>query len=242
MLTRPAPAQEGVDSLGGYAEIFQRNVLASGVIPQLSVIMGPCAGGAVYSPAITDFIIMVQDTSHLFITGPEVVKTVTHEEVTFDELGGARPHSTVSGVAHVTCENDMDALLRTRTLFDFLPLSYSVRPPRRFTTDTREREEPALDRLVPEDPNVPYDMNDVILRIVDDSDFFEIMPSFAKNILCGFARLEGRSIGVVGNQARNPAPLCASCPPSLYLFPAHKSASACRRPSKLHAASPAARL
>ena len=159
----PRGAQEGVDSLGGYAEIFQRNVLASGVVPQLSVIMGPCAGGAVYSPAITDFIIMVQDTSHLFITGPEVVKTVTHEEVSFDELGGARPHSTVSGVAHVTCDNDMDALLRTRTLFDFLPLSWRARPPRRYTTDTRHREEPALDRLVPEDPNVPYDIKDAVL-------------------------------------------------------------------------------
>jgi len=195
-----ARIQEGVDSLGGYAEIFQRNVLASGVVPQLSVIMGPCAGGAVYSPAITDFIIMVQDTSHLFITGPEVVKTVTHEEVSFDELGGARPHSTVSGVAHVTCENDMDALLRTRTLFDFLPLSWKTRPPRRYTTDTRLREEPALDRLVPEDPNVPYDMKDVVLRVVDDGDFFEIAPAFAPNIIVGFARLEGRTIGVVGNQ------------------------------------------
>jgi len=195
-----ARIQEGVDSLGGYAEIFQRNVLASGVIPQLSVIMGPCAGGAVYSPAITDFIIMVQNTSHLFITGPEVVKTVTHEEVSFDELGGARPHSTVSGVAHVTCENDIDALLRTRMLFDFLPLSWKEKPPRRFTTDTRDREEPALDRIVPEDPNVPYDMNQVISRIVDDADFFEIMPAFARNIIVGFGRLEGRTIGVIGNQ------------------------------------------
>jgi propionyl-CoA carboxylase beta chain len=194
--------QEGVDSLGGYAEIFQRNVLASGVVPQLSVIMGPCAGGAVYSPAITDFIIMVQKTSHLFITGPEVVKTVTHEEVTFDELGGARPHSTVSGVAHVACEDDIDALLRTRTLFDYLPLSAQEKPPRRYTTDTREREEAVLDRIIPDDPNTPYDMHHVISRVVDEGDFFEIHPNFAKNIIVGFSRLEGRTIGVVGNQVR----------------------------------------
>jgi hypothetical protein len=230
-------AQEGVDSLGGYAEIFQRNVLASGVVPQLSVIMGPCAGGAVYSPAITDFILMVQDTSYLFITGPDVVRTVTHEEVSFDELGGARPHSAVSGVAHVTCDNDMDALLRTRTLFDFLPLNWKARPPRRYTTDSRLRAEPALDRLVPEDPNVPYDMKDAILRIVDDADFFEIAPAFAPNIIVGFARLEGRTVGVVGNQAR-PAPAgpvrisVSISVLSLNLSRAAPSASSATRPAR----------
>ena len=151
-------------------------------------------------PRGSDFIIMVQNTSHLFITGPEVVKTVTHEEVTFDELGGARPHSTVSGVAHVTCENDIDALMRTRTLFDYLPLSWTDKPPRRYTTDSRNRQDLSLDRIVPDDPNVPYDMHHVIYRIVDEGDFFEIMPTYAKNIIIGFARLEGRTVGVVANQ------------------------------------------
>mmetsp|Transcript_7366 Transcript_7366/g.17789 ORF Transcript_7366/g.17789 Transcript_7366/m.17789 type:complete len:561 (-) Transcript_7366:82-1764(-) len=200
-----ARIQEGVDSLGGYAEIFQRNVLASGVIPQISIIMGPCAGGAVYSPAITDFTIMVEGTSHLFITGPEVVKTVTHEEVTFDELGGARAHSVKSGVAHLTCENDIDALLRARILFDYLPLSNSEKPPRRYTADSRNRFDASLDKLVPEDPNVPYDMHDVITKLVDDGDYYEIMPKFAQNIIIAFARLEGRTVGVVGNQ-----PMCSA--------------------------------
>mmetsp|Transcript_50464 Transcript_50464/g.125727 ORF Transcript_50464/g.125727 Transcript_50464/m.125727 type:complete len:576 (-) Transcript_50464:126-1853(-) len=200
-----ARIQEGVDSLGGYAEIFQRNVLASGVIPQISIIMGPCAGGAVYSPAITDFTIMVEGTSHLFITGPEVVKTVTHEEVTFDELGGARTHSTKSGVAHLTCDNDIDALMRARVLFDYLPLSNTEKPPRRYTPDTRTRFDPSMDKLVPEDPNVPYDMHEIITKLVDDGDYYEIMPKFAQNIIIAFARLEGRTVGVVGNQ-----PICSA--------------------------------
>jgi propionyl-CoA carboxylase beta chain len=195
-----ARIQEGVDSLGGYAEIFQRNVLASGVVPQLSVIMGPCAGGAVYSPALTDFIIMVRNTSHLFITGPQVVKTVTHEDVTTEDLGGADVHTKVSGCAHLALENEIEALQATRTLFDFLPLNNKDRAPRRFTEDHRMRQDRSLRRIVPEDPNTPYDMHDVISKIVDDNDFFEIMPDYAQNIIIGFARLEGRTVGIVGNQ------------------------------------------
>lgn len=318
-----ARIQEGVDSLGGYAEIFQRNVNASGVIPQLSVIMGPCAGGAVYSPALTDFIIMVRDTSHLFITGPQVVKTVTHEDVTAEELGGADVHTKVSGVAHMAAENEIEALQATRTLFDFLPLNNKDRAPRRFTEDHRMRQvvqprrewrrqvhamrpsalaggfqrksavshgvsssacgeqDLSLRRIVPEDPNTPYDMHDIISKIVDDNDFLggaiapsctaivwrsllnlcvrscvrlpdrdaeafavapapagpqsavivlvleesraeqirteqrgkckhlrphacvtspEIMPHYAQNLIIGFARLEGRTVGIVGNQ------------------------------------------
>jgi len=195
-----ARIQEGVDSLGGYAEIFQRNVLASGVVPQLSVIMGPCAGGAVYSPALTDFIIMVENTSHLFITGPQVVKTVTHEDVTTAELGGAAVHTKISGVAHLSAENEIDALQATRRLFNFLPLNNKEQAPRRYTQDSRDRQELSLGRIVPDDPNTPYDMHEIIKKIVDDNDFYEIMPAYAQNIICGFARLEGRTIGVVGNQ------------------------------------------
>ena len=195
-----ARIQEGVDSLGGYAEIFQRNVLASGVIPQLSVIMGPCAGGAVYSPALTDFIIMVRDTSHLFITGPQVVKTVTHEEVTAEELGGADVHTKMSGCAHLAADNEIEALQATRTLFDFLPLNNKDRAPRRFTEDHRMRQDLSLRRIVPDDPNTPYDMHDIIHKIIDDNDFFEIMPDYAQNLIVGFGRLEGRTVGIVGNQ------------------------------------------
>mmetsp|Transcript_46039 Transcript_46039/g.104902 ORF Transcript_46039/g.104902 Transcript_46039/m.104902 type:complete len:562 (-) Transcript_46039:636-2321(-) len=195
-----ARIQEGVDSLGGYAEIFQRNVLASGVIPQISVIMGPCAGGSVYSPALTDFILMVEDTSQLFVTGPQVVKTVTHEDVTAAELGGAHIHSQISGVASLAAVNEMDALLSARRLFGYLPLNNRDPPPRRFTTDSRDRQEMSLARIVPDDPNTPYDMHEIIYKIVDDNDFFEIMPNFAKNVIAGFARLEGRTVGVVANQ------------------------------------------
>jgi propionyl-CoA carboxylase beta chain len=180
-----ARIQEGVDSLGGYAEIFQRNVNASGVVPQLSVIMGPCAGGAVYSPALTDFIIMVRDTSHLFITGPQVVKTVTHEDVTTEELGGADVHTKVSGVAHLAADNEIEALQATRTLFDFLPLNNKDKAPRRFTEDHRMRQAMSLRRIVPDDPNTPYDMHAIISQVVDDNDFFEIMPHYAQNLLIG---------------------------------------------------------
>lgn len=197
-----ARIQEGVDSLAGYAEVFQRNVMASGVIPQLSLIMGPCAGGAVYSPAITDFIFMVKSSSYMFVTGPDVVKTVTHEEVTHEELGGARTHTSRSGVAHLATENDVDGLAKMRELFDFLPLSNTKPSPIRTTYDPRERETPSLDRLVPADPNKPYDMRNAITAIVDDYNFFEIMPDYAKNILVGFARVEGKTVGVVANQPK----------------------------------------
>jgi propionyl-CoA carboxylase beta chain len=195
-----ARIQEGVASLGGYAEVFQRNVLASGVVPQISLIMGPCAGGAVYSPAMTDFIFMVKDSSYMFVTGPDVVKTVTHEIVTAEELGGAITHSTKSGVSDLAFENDIDALLQTRRLFDFLPLSNREPPPVRPTADPATREEFSLDTLVPANPNKPYDMKELILKVVDEADFFEIQPEYAKNILTGFARLNGASVGIVANQ------------------------------------------
>lgn len=197
-----ARIQEGVGSLAGYAEVFKRNVLASGVVPQLSLIMGSCAGGAVYSPALTDFVFMVQNTSHLFITGPEVVKTVTREELTTDELGGYIPHTTKSGVAHAAYPNDMVALKKMRDLFDFLPLSNREAPPQRYTADTRNREEDSLNTLVPLDPNIPYDMHEVINKLVDDGNFFEIMPTFAKNMIVGYARFEGRTVGIVANQPK----------------------------------------
>ena len=195
-----ARIQEGVDSLGGYADVFQLNVMASGVIPQISMIMGPCAGGAVYSPAITDFIFMVQDTSYMFVTGPDVVKTVTHEEVTQEDLGGASAHSVKSGVCHNTFANDVVALRQMRRFFDFLPLNNTDGVPRRETSDAPDRQCLALDQLVPDDPNVPYDMISVFKQVVDDSDFFEIMPDFAKNIVIGFARMDGHTVGIVGNQ------------------------------------------
>ncbi len=195
-----ARIQEGVASLGGYAEVFQRNVMASGVIPQISLIMGPCAGGAVYSPAITDFIFMVEDSSYMFVTGPDVVRTVTHEEVTAEDLGGARTHTTRSGVADLSFENDVQALLMTRRFFNFLPLSNRHKPPHRDTTDDQSRSEPSLDTLVPDNPNLPYDMKELIFKVVDEGDFFELQTHYARNIIIGFARMEGRTVGLVANQ------------------------------------------
>ena len=195
-----ARIQDGVASLAGYAEVFERNVLASGVIPQISMIMGPCAGGAVYSPAMTDFIFMVKDTSYLFVTGPEVVKTVTHETVTQEELGGALTHTTRSGIADLAFENDVEALIDLRRFIDFLPASNRAQPPMRPTTDPCDRIEPSLDTLVPGSANKPYDMKELIEKVVDDGDFFEIQPDFARNILIGFARMEGTTIGIVANQ------------------------------------------
>src|SRR5512139_1833891 len=194
-----ARIQEGVASLGGYAEVFQRNVEASGVIPQISLIMGPCAGGAVYSPAMTDFIFMVKDSSYMFVTGPEVVKTVTHEEVTAEDLGGAIAHSTKSGVADLAFENDVEAILMLRRFFNYLPLNNREKPPKRYTTDTADRLEKSLDTLVPDNPNKPYDMKELIGKVVDDGDFFELQPDNAKNIVIGFARMEGASVGIVAN-------------------------------------------
>jgi propionyl-CoA carboxylase beta chain len=195
-----ARIQEGVASLAGYAEVFQRNVLASGVIPQVSLIMGPCAGGAVYSPAMTDFIFMVKDSSYMFVTGPDVVRTVTNEIVTQDELGGAITHTTRSGVADVAFENDIDALLATRDFFDFLPLSNRHDLPVRPSADPWDRMEPSLDTLSPDSPATPYDMHELIRKTVDEGDFFEIQPAHAMNILCGFGRIEGRPVGIVANQ------------------------------------------
>ena len=195
-----ARIQEGVASLGGYAEVFQRNVLASGVIPQLSLIMGPCAGGAVYSPAMTDFIFMVKDSSYMFVTGPDVVKTVTNEVVTQDELGGAVTHTTKSGVADNAFDNDIEALLATRDFFDFLPLSNRHDLPTRPTGDPFDRIEESLDTLIPDSSNKPYDMHELIRKCVDESEFFEVQPKHAANIICGFGRIEGRTIGVVANQ------------------------------------------
>jgi propionyl-CoA carboxylase beta chain len=195
-----ARIQEGVASLAGYAEVFQRNVLASGVVPQVSVIMGPCAGGAVYSPAMTDFIFMVKDSSYMFVTGPDVVKTVTQESVTHEELGGAVTHTAKSGVADGAFDNDVEAIEQMRRLFDFLPLSNREQPPVRRTEDPFDRAEPSLDTLVPPNPNKPYDMRELIEKVVDEGDFFEIQPAYAKNILTGFARISGATIGVVANQ------------------------------------------
>jgi propionyl-CoA carboxylase beta chain len=195
-----ARIQEGVASLGGYAEIFQRNVTASGVIPQISLIMGPCAGGAVYSPALTDFIFMVKDTSYMFVTGPEVVKTVTHEEVTAEELGGALTHSTKSGVCDRVFENDVEAIMMVRRFFNYLPLSNREKPPHRPGTSNSENIDLSLDTLVPSNPNKPYDMKELILKTVDDGEFFEVQPDYAKNIIIGFGRIDGHSIGIVANQ------------------------------------------
>ena len=195
-----ARIQEGVASLAGYADVFQRNIMASGVIPQISVIMGPCAGGAVYSPAMTDFIFMVRDSSYMFVTGPDVVKTVTNEIVTAEELGGARTHTSKSSVADNAFENDLVALLEVRRLVDFLPLSNREKPPVRPFFDAPDRLEPSLDTLIPANANTPYDMKELIAKIADEGDFYEIQPDFAKNILTGFIRLEGSTIGVVANQ------------------------------------------
>ena len=194
-----ARIQEGVASLGGYADVFQRNVMASGVIPQISMIMGPCAGGAVYSPAMTDFIFMVKDSSYMFVTGPEVVKTVTHEEVTAEELGGAGTHTARSGVADLAFENDVEALLMLRRFFNYLPLNNRDGAPTRPSGDAAERMDFSLDTLVPEHPNKPYDIKELILKVVDDGDFFELQPEHARNIVIGFARMEGRSVGIVAN-------------------------------------------
>ena len=195
-----ARIQEGVASLGGYAEVFQRNVMASGVIPQISMIMGPSAGGAVYSPAMTDFIFMVKDSSYMFVTGPEVVKTVTHEEVSAEDLGGAITHTTKSGVADLAFDNDVEALLMLRRLYNYLPLSNREKSPVRPTGDAADRVELSLDTLVPDNPNKAYDMHELIGKVVDDGDFFEIQPDYAKNIIIGFARMDGQTVGVVANQ------------------------------------------
>ena len=195
-----ARIQEGVASLAGYAEVFKRNILASGVIPQISVIMGPCAGGAVYSPAITDFIYMVKDSSYMFVTGPEVVKTVTNEVVTAEELGGAKTHISRSSVADGAFNNDIETLKAVRKLYSFLPLSNRDRPHPIESFDNPSRIEPSLDYLIPESPNCPYDMKELIVKIADEHDFFEIQQEFAKNIIIGFIRLNGQSVGVIANQ------------------------------------------
>jgi len=195
-----ARIQEGVASLGGYAEVFQRNVLASGVVPQLSLIMGPCAGGAVYSPAMTDFIFMVKDSSYMFVTGPDVVKTVTNETVTAEELGGAKVHTTKSSIADKAYENDLEALLQMRRLMDFLPSSNKAGVPEIPTHDSPDRIDYSLDTLIPDNPNKPYDIKELILKVVDEADFFEIQEAFAKNIVTGFARMEGSTVGIVANQ------------------------------------------
>jgi len=195
-----ARIQEGVASLGGYADVFQKNVLASGVIPQLSLIMGPCAGGAVYSPAMTDFIFMVKDSSYMFVTGPDVVKTVTNEIVTQEELGGAVTHTTKTSVADLAYENDIEALLAARDFIDFMPLSNREEVPERPTADPWDRLEESLDTLIPANANQPYDMHEVIRKMVDEGDFFEVQPAHAGNIICGFGRMEGATVGVVANQ------------------------------------------
>src|ERR687883_159973 len=197
-----ARIQEGVVSLGAYGDVFVRNVQCSGVIPQISLIMGPCAGGAVYSPAMTDFIFMVKETSHMFITGPDVIKTVTGEEVEFEELGGAMSHNSKSGVAHFAADDEDACLDEVRYLLSFLPQNNLETAPRVLPTDDPNRMEPSLDEIVPANPNKPYDMREVVRGIVDDGEFFEVQELFAQNIICGYARLNGYSVGVVGNQPR----------------------------------------
>ena len=198
--TGGARIQEGVASLGGYADVFQKNVLASGVVPQISLIMGPCAGGAVYSPAMTDFIFMVKDSSYMFVTGPDVVKTVTNEVVTQEELGGAITHTTKSSVADLAFENDIEALLAARDFFDYLPENNRSGVPVRPTSDPYDRAEMSLDTLIPPNANQPYDMHELIRKTVDEGDFFEVQPAHAANIICGFGRIEGRTVGIVANQ------------------------------------------
>ena len=195
-----ARIQEGIDSLGGYAEVFQRNVLASGVIPQISIIMGPCAGGDVYSPALTDFIFMVKDTSYMFVTGPDVVKTVTNEEVTSEQLGGSEIHTTVSSVADGAYENDLEAMEQIRDLIDFLPSSNINDAPIKKTEDPIDRVEDSLDTLVPDNSNTPYDIKELVLKVIDEGDFFEIQEKFAQNIVTGFGRFNGFTAGIIGNQ------------------------------------------
>ncbi len=197
-----ARIQEGAASLAGYGYIFDRNVRSSGVIPQISVIMGPCAGGAVYSPAMTDFIFMVKETSHMFITGPEVIKTVTNEEVTFEELGGAMTHATKSGIASFVAENEEDCLAQVRYLMSFLPANNLEDPPAYSPTDDPDRRDESLNTLIPDSAKTPYDMHDVIRKVIDDGEFFEVLPLYAMNILIGFARMDGRTIGVVANQPK----------------------------------------
>jgi propionyl-CoA carboxylase beta chain len=233
-----ARIQEGVASLAGYTDVFQRNVLASGVIPQVSLIMGPCAGGAVYSPAMTDFIFMVQDSAYMFVTGPDVVKTVTHEAVTHEELGGASTHTRKSGVADLAFLNDIEALMETRRLIDFLPASNRAPAPARKTTDPVDRLEPALDSLVPASANQPYDMKELIHKVVDEGDFLDLQPNYAGNIIIGFGRMGGQTVGFVANQplvlagcldiasSTKAARLCASAIASIFrwsllsMFPA----------------------
>ena len=200
-----ARIQEGVESLGGYAEIFWRNVQASGVVPQISVVMGPCAGGAVYSPVMTDFVVMVEKTSYMFITGPDVVKTVTGEEITFEDLGGARVHNTISGVAHLMYPSEQESLEAVRYLLSFLPDNNLEEPPLVPTADSPNRCEQRLRDIIPARPTQPYDMKDIIRLVVDDADFFEIMPFFAPNILTAFARLNGQTVGIVANQPKEMA-------------------------------------
>ncbi|HIB22101.1 MAG TPA: acyl-CoA carboxylase subunit beta, partial [Rhodospirillales bacterium] len=195
-----ARIQEGVSSLAGYGEVFHRNVMASGVVPQISVVMGPCAGGAVYSPATTDYVFMVKDTSYMFVTGPDVVKAVTHEEVTQEELGGAITHSTKSGVADMAFETDVDALEQLRIFVDFIPSSNLERPPEIPTDDQANRQEPSLDTLIPEDPNASYDVMELISKVVDENNFFELQPDYAKNIIVGYGRMDGATVGIVANQ------------------------------------------
>jgi len=195
-----ARIQEGVQSLAGYADIFHRNVRSSGVIPQISAILGPCAGGAVYSPALTDFILMTRESSYMFVTGPEVIRSVTHEEVTKEELGGAMTHNTKSGVAHFTAEDDEQAMMMLRELIGFLPSNNMDDPPVKSSVDPTDRKDEKLQDIVPVDANKAYDMKEIITTVVDDNNFFEVMPYFAKNIIVGFARLEGRTVGIVGNQ------------------------------------------
>jgi propionyl-CoA carboxylase beta chain len=195
-----ARIQEGVEALAGYADVFQRNVLASGVIPQLSMVMGPCAGGAVYSPAMTDFIFMVKNTSYMFVTGPDVVRTVTHEEVNAEELGGAVTHTTRSGVADLAFANDVEALLMLRRFVNFLPANNREKPPTWPCNDPATRIEKSLDTLVPADPNKPYDMKELIVKVVDEEDFFELQPDYAANIIIGFGRMQGSTVGIVANQ------------------------------------------
>lgn len=195
-----ARIQEGVESLAGYADIFYRNVRSSGVIPQISAVLGPCAGGAVYSPAITDFILMVKETSYMFVTGPDVIKTVTHEAVTKEELGGAMTHNKKSGVAHFMADNDEQAMMMIRELMGFLPLNNMEDPPRKPCAEDPNREIPKLDTIVPADPNKPYDMKEIILSVVDTGHFLEVQPYYAQNIIVGFARIDGRSVGIVANQ------------------------------------------
>ncbi len=195
-----ARIQEGVESLAGYADIFYRNVKSSGVIPQISAVLGPCAGGAVYSPAMTDFILMVKKTSYMFVTGPDVIKAVTNEEVTKEELGGAMTHNKKSGVAHFTADDDEQAMMMIRELMSFLPSNNMEDPPRKVCSDDLSREIPKLDSIVPNDPNKPYDMKDIILEVIDNNHFLEVQPHYAQNIVVGFARIAGKPVGIVANQ------------------------------------------